>query len=263
MEVTRRIQWSCIIWAGLSVGGVVALMAVSNVAQVASEQQRFEVASVSLVSGDVPLEFTGGPGSATPGKMRYARVTLGNLIRDAFNVQRYQVEGPNWIDSASYTIQAKYPPTSTMEDFLAMLTNLLIDRFKLAYHRELLRGRGALRLAVSPPRDPTISSSGGGGWEKKAAGGTVKWTFANCDMVCLAGALGRSINGAGPVPIIDHTALAGKFDFAIEYPVTDRYGVQAQMMAALQEQLGLRLASIKAPTAYVIVDHVERQPLPN
>lgn len=60
-------------------------------------------------------------------------------------------------NTAMYEISAKIPPGTTREQFDHMLQNLLIERFKLAYHYEkkemavldLAIGKGALKMKAS------------------------------------------------------------------------------------------------------------------
>jgi len=72
----------------------------------------------------------------------------------------------------------------------------------------------------------------------------------------LAGQLGR--------PVIDRTGLAGAFDFKLEWTPdaaqADAAPVDAgpSLFTALQEQLGLKLESTKAPAEVIVIDHVER-----
>ena len=77
-------------------------------------------------------------------------------------------------------------------------------------------------------------------------------------------------------PLIDRTGLSGMFDVSVEsevpLPSTGATGVAApterastvaaNFLAAVNDQLGLKLQSVTAPVATLIVDHVE-QPSPN
>ncbi len=81
---------------------------------------------------------------------------------------------------------------------------------------------------------------------------------------------------SGPLerPVIDETGLPGKYDWTL-YWTPERQGAQAaagaastgdsgpDLFTALQEQLGLRLVSKKAPVEVVVVDHMEKVPSGN
>ena len=59
-------------------------------------------------------------------------------------------------------------------------------------------------------------------------------------------------------PVVNHTGIAGTFDFHLEYAVdeTDAFGLP--IAAALQQQLGLRLEAASGPRELLIIEHVER-----
>jgi uncharacterized protein (TIGR03435 family) len=69
-------------------------------------------------------------------------------------------------------------------------------------------------------------------------------------------------------PVVDRTALTGTYDWAMEFiderdghiPPSDAEGLDFK--GALEKQLGMKLASTKAPFDFLIVDHVE-QPTEN
>jgi len=70
-------------------------------------------------------------------------------------------------------------------------------------------------------------------------------------------------------PVLDHTGLSGMFDFQIEFLVELRRGGDAKpesaaetsgvpIFTALQQQLGLKLESAKAPVPVLVIDRVEK-----
>jgi uncharacterized protein (TIGR03435 family) len=75
---------------------------------------------------------------------------------------------------------------------------------------------------------------------------------------------GRTMQGIadnlqGPVgrPIIDKTGLSGSYAFTLDMAGFDDPGPGA-IFTALQEQLGLKLESSRAPINMLIVDRIER-----
>ena len=75
--------------------------------------------------------------------------------------------------------------------------------------------------------------------------------------------------GAGR-PVRDMTGIQGRFDFTLNVLGTETASVEnfkRTMMAwdtifsALQEQLGLRLASAKGPVENLTIEHAEKPPL--
>jgi uncharacterized protein (TIGR03435 family) len=64
-------------------------------------------------------------------------------------------------------------------------------------------------------------------------------------------------------PVLDRTGLIGEFDFDVDYERDpDASGNAAlagsTMMSAFQEQLGLKLESVKAPVEVLVIDHAEQ-----
>jgi uncharacterized protein (TIGR03435 family) len=102
-------------------------------AQAEANAPQFEVASVKtnkLNNGLVNLGARGGQLSASG-------VSLRLLIRQAYQVQEDQIlNGPSWLDSDRFDIQAKAEGDASREQIALMLRALLADRFKLTVHRE-------------------------------------------------------------------------------------------------------------------------------
>jgi len=111
---------------------------------------KFEVASIRQnISGAVnPFNATTRVNSS--GRVTATNLTLRELIRDAYGFQRQPLRlilgGPRWIDEERYDINAKAerPFTSAYRDgalpseAVAMLRSLLVERFKLQAHLEIV-----------------------------------------------------------------------------------------------------------------------------
>ncbi|HLH16721.1 MAG TPA: TIGR03435 family protein [Bryobacteraceae bacterium] len=126
----------------------------------------FEVASVKPSAppgaGSTMIGTGGGPGTPDPSRATYNRLTLHQLLAIAYSVHGYQVRGPAWLDTERSDIVAKVPPAATRDDAGPMLQNLLIERFKMAVHKEtkeapiyaLLTAKNGPKLAESPKSAP-------------------------------------------------------------------------------------------------------------
>ncbi len=104
---------------------------------------------------------SGGPGSNDPSRVSYRGATVTSLLMTAYEVKRYQISGPAWMDQDRWDITAKVPEGASKEDTKIMLQNLLADRFKVTLHREKkempvydLVTKGNVKLTESPEDPP-------------------------------------------------------------------------------------------------------------
>jgi uncharacterized protein (TIGR03435 family) len=220
------------------------------------------------------------------------------LIRFAYDIKSDDQlpKEPGWIASEKFDIDTKVedseveamgklPPDQKLEQYRLMVQSLLAERFKLRVStrtKELpvyalvvaKNGPHLTPVNVSPEqqvrRMPTLT--GGSRGELKA--GAVS-------MAIFTGWLsGRPDTGNRVV--IDATGLKGSYDFTLNWTPDDVHIAQfngagagqgpantsppessgLSIFTALQEQLGLKLKSRKAPVEVLVIDHVER-PSPN
>jgi uncharacterized protein (TIGR03435 family) len=144
--------------------GCVTVFAIVAFAQAPAPKLEFEVASIKPAPPMTPALMQSG-------KMHIgmnidnARVDIGGmpimaLLPQVFRVKQYQVAGAstsdfmNMMNMERWDILAKIPEGGTQEQVPDMLLALLVDRFKLAYHREtkqlpvygLVVGKGGAKL---------------------------------------------------------------------------------------------------------------------
>jgi len=248
---------------------------------------QFEVASVKPSPPPLPGRFVqtvvrGGPGSSDPGRATFENVDLFSLIAMAYDIQRYQLSGPEWLSAARFDIAAKIPQGATRDQYRLMLQNLLAERFKLAVHHEtkeirvyeLVVAKNGPKLkesTVDPaaadngPQPPPLGSSLPPGYNGPRA---MQFTKVSMErfVANLGGQLGQ--------PVTDGTGLKGNYDIKLRWT-----GLQApaasepadiggadslpSIFSALQEQLGLKLEPRKAPIEYIVVDKAEKVPTEN
>ena len=82
--------------------------------------QQFEVASIKPAE-PMPMGMMRIGMNADPGILRYTNVSLKDCIRAAYRVKDFQVEGPDWLGSARFDIQAKFPAGATEDQVPEML----------------------------------------------------------------------------------------------------------------------------------------------
>ncbi len=130
-------QRPIVLWATLTVA------AAAQTPSPAPSGPAFEVASVKPAvqpeRGPVFCLVPCSPGerltlSGTRVDIRYT--SLFKLIYTAYRVKPYQVNGPEWIKTQRFDIEAKTPAGASADQLPEMMQALLADRFKLAIHRE-------------------------------------------------------------------------------------------------------------------------------
>jgi uncharacterized protein (TIGR03435 family) len=232
----------------------------------------------------------GGPGTAGPTRIEY-RLPMTFLVMTAYKISYFQLSGPDWINSEMYDIVAKVPPGATKEQCSLMLQSLLAERFKLQIHREmkdlptfslvLAKNGPKLKLHVEAPQPadparPPADVSGplktdpdgypvlSPGRHMANVAGHNRLRIENKDLVWLveelSGQLGRPVN--------DETGLKGQYDFALfwlseSFLATAGRDRGPDLIAAVQEQLGLKLEEKKGPVELIVIDHVEKTPTEN
>jgi uncharacterized protein (TIGR03435 family) len=242
----------------------------------------FEEASVK------PTERCSMQNSIDPGRIALNGDPLKLVLMEAFQVKTDQILGPSWLDSDCFVILAKMPEGATKDQLPAMLQALLVERFKLAAHKEThSAAEYALRVDKSGPKfresDPNLNAA------DKIAGRIL--FHSSLEVSGFKGAMtiarfASLLSGNLGSPVEDLTGLTGKYDIDVSWardPGLEKAGQFAQAMAqsgsggaaastpsgladlftALRETLGLRLEARKAQVEVVVIGHLERVPAEN
>jgi uncharacterized protein (TIGR03435 family) len=184
----------------------------------------------------------GGPGTPDPGRFTTENFPLIGLIAQAYDVKRFQVSGPGWMESTRFDISAKVPAGTTKEQFRLMLQNLLAERFHMALHREkkdmpmyeLVVAKGGPKLQESapvdetpakdapPPEPPKMDKEGfpvlpagrpGGMLMGIGPGGRARLQAMGQTMDEFINMLSNHLDR----PVTDGTGLKGKYDFRLSF----------------------------------------------
>jgi uncharacterized protein (TIGR03435 family) len=226
----------------------------------------------------VPDPNAGGPcsGSRTinPGRIVITRATLNYLISLAYGVggvgevQTHNCRnairmnllsgGPDWAASRQFDIEALIPGgTPAAEPRLrTMLQNLLTERFKLQIRKDarevavyfLFAGRNGPKLSALKEGESTA----GGGLVLQPGGAAL--ISEKGPLTKLANRLSTAVNR----PVLDRTGIAGNFEVQLLFaPTTEYFSImgyaapdptaQPSLFTALEEELGLKLESARAP----------------
>jgi len=87
--------------------------------------------------------------------------------------------------------------------------------------------------------------------------GRTRWTFGGFKISSLASQLSRVLG----IHVIDKTGITDQFVFTFEFARdADVDGQSVSVGTALEEQLGLKLTSTRAPRGFLVIDSIERPP---
>ena len=272
----------------------VALHAPAFAQATAGRQESSPILEASFEVASVKRNIEGGPTTFNPqatGQFTVINFPFQTLISAAYQLQPYQVLGaPSWAREERYDINAKldpkiavrlqpdgYPPTWALA-----LRNLLAERTGLTFHREtrelpiyeLVMARAdrqpgpnlqpakadcdALRVESEaaaragrpspyPPRTDTWTPCG----LRTAPGRIVSGGYGFAEFM-------RELSVRVGRQVVDRTGLNGRWDFFVTFAPDDSQNADTpHLFTALQEQLGLKLESARAPVNVFVIDRVE------
>ncbi len=206
------------------------------------------------------------------------------LIMTAYNLSQKPIVGePLPGDSDLFDLDAKIDPADlpatplTYLQLAEMLQPVLADRFQLRVHHEMriqpvynivfakdgLKMKKAAPPALTTPgnSEPTNGAPLGGCYHTSVGNGLR--VMHDCDMNDIR----RILEGPSGRYLIDKTGLTGRYDFELHWtpddtPADSPLGGGPSIFTAVEEQLGLKLESAKAPVDVLVIDSA-RLPTPN
>jgi uncharacterized protein (TIGR03435 family) len=220
------------------------------------------------------------------GRLSATAITVGALLRIAYRIQPYQLVGlPDSIGTRRYDIAARADDNPSPPQ-QALIRTLLKERFKMTVHNEtrempvfaLVAARSDERLGTKlikssrdcvayfagphpppePGRTPTCATRIGPG---NLYGSAIPMTTLAASIAPFVGRF-----------TVDKTGLAGGYDVELAWnpeqmspgpsgapsPDAPPNSAGPSIFTALQEQLGLKLVSDKAPVTVLVVDRLEQ-----
>jgi uncharacterized protein (TIGR03435 family) len=207
--------------------------------------------------------------------------TLTGLVLAAYGLRTFQVSGASTLpDKAEmdqlYDIEARAPGEGvpTIDQVRQMLRTLLADRFQLKFHREtkelpvydLVIGNNPPKLKPSTPEEETKTDV------LTASSQSMRLKYTDVAISELVIRIATQFD----CPLLDKTGLAGGYDFTLEYtprrPDTTKLAPEEaaafarlgppdegmSIVAALQQQLGLKVVQAKEQLEILVIDHAER-----
>ena len=204
------------------------------------------------------------------------RTNLNDLIAFAYGLHTKQIMGaPDWFGTQLYDIDGvpDAPGQPNIKQMGIMVQKLLADRCQLKFHHET-RELSVYAIVVSP---------GGSKLAKTAATEANQQGFffrglgdlvvRNMNMTEFASWMQSSVMDK---PVVDQTGLKDKYDFELKWTPDDSQFQQFRgavpmntppstdpnappsLYTAVQETLGLKFESTKAPDDVIVIDHVEK-----
>jgi uncharacterized protein (TIGR03435 family) len=283
--------------AVMSAIAIAALVANIDRLQAGAQQSttgvRFEVASIKRNTLNDRIVVT----QSRNGRYTIRGFTLGMLVRQAYQVQDFQViGGPEWVETERFDIQATEPaldPSAAAGPVAPgpgqprpqdlMLRALLEERFALTVHKEtrerpvyaivLARSDGRLGPGLKSTSVDCVTARG-----LEACGTNVGPGYIRARGVTMAqlatafsrlGVTGASLNRL----IVDRSGLEGRYDAELKFtpeivpdlgPGPLPNGLPPidpngpSIFTAVQEQLGLKLDAQRGPVDVLVIDRVER-----
>jgi len=249
----------------------------------------FEAAAIRLnTSGERDAQFDDDPG----GRFTARNTPLYRLIREAYRISESQlVDAPEWTRTERFDVNAKLEREAPIVrggqtgERQKALQSLLAERFKLAVHREtrqvpmyalvMARADRTLGPRLKPSSTDCSPETMQGRIAAAQAGLTVPGrcgTRVSAGIVSFGGyplsEFARVFQYGGR-NVIDRTGLTGNWEVEVTFtpdPTELRPGQEPPpfdpdkpaLSTALQEQLGLKLESIRGPMEVLVVDRVEK-----
>jgi uncharacterized protein (TIGR03435 family) len=230
----------------------------------------FEVATIK------PAGVSPGLGlNVTATELRAGSISLAGLITFTFELHLTQVSGlPGWAETEGYEIVAKLPQEGDPSDgqIRTMLKNLLQSRFGLSFHTEKRElsvytisigkdGPAGIKMVKNTTNGARVGSQGLG-----------RTLFSGVTMAGFAGQLQLRVLDR---PVIDRTGLTDRYDFTLNWRPDEFQFPRASaaqrasavaagadalpdLFTAVQEQLGLKLDTTKAPVDVLVIDKVSK-----
>lgn len=221
----------------------------------------------------------------TPDGLRGTGVTAQFLLYEGYGGinKNLVINEPAWAGTDGFDIDAKVLPADvptlakmTFEQRRTMFQAILTDRFKLTVHHEtrempvyiLTVAKGGPKFKEYVPEE----HSDGSPQRRGTMVNNGKITSTDAQMSTLVTILSRNLGRT----VIDKTGLKGDYDFTLVYnpddggvasaprppdgstPTAGAPDPGASIFTALQEQMGLKLESTKAPVDVVVIDHIEK-----
>jgi uncharacterized protein (TIGR03435 family) len=210
------------------------------------------------------------------GMLNTTATSVSDLIKFAYGVHPKQiVGGPAWMESDKFDVTGKpdTPGIPNVPQLQMMIQKLLADRFQLAFHKDkrelnvyaIIVTKTGSKITKADPSPLAVPGFAGGGQRGMNVRNSTIAEFAG---ILQANVLDR--------PVIDQTGFGlDRFNFILKWtpdgaqlqgagappnalPTVPDAEAPPDIFTAFQQQLGLKLDSVKAPVDALVIDKVEK-----
>ena len=175
------------------------------------------------------------------------------IISRAYNLTDDRVSGPSWLDSQCFDIKAKGPASAPDDEVMAMLRELLKERFHLAA-QQTSEERPVFALVVD--KGGVKMRGENDAWSKPPLdGGRILFMAKHLPDLC------ERLGKVTERPVVDETHLTGAFIIALSYlpPSVD----PGDIFTAVSEQLGLKLRPQRGDVSVLKITSIAKVPAKN
>ena len=197
-------------------------------------------------------------------------VTVLRVLTFAYDLHEKQISGgPSWMSSDRFEIVIKpdTPGQPNIQQMKQLLQKALVDRFQIKFHNEK---RELSVYAITLPANAKHKMT-----ESASAGNLPNLAYPRAGLLPARNTtmtdFAQSLQGAVlDRPVINQTKLEGRFDFTLDWMPDEfqfaSFGPRPPMpdngkpniFPAIQDQLGLKLESTKAPADVMVIDKLEK-----
>jgi uncharacterized protein (TIGR03435 family) len=176
-------------------------------------------------------------------------ISLAALLPYAFRVKEHQIVAPAWVRESMWSVSATLPAGAKPDQAPDMMRNLLVERFKLAFHREkrekqaytLSVAEGGSTLTAASPDDfqawdgsfpgfsfrgPLQSGAAITGRIVSGANCSRRYEFVPLPMAALADALTTFL----AKPVADNTGMQGSYRVILNLPAEAEAGILVNLI---------------------------------
>jgi uncharacterized protein (TIGR03435 family) len=247
-------------------------------AQIASQSApalHFDVVSLKIASDQNHFETIP---ERSPGRFNWTTQGF-NLVEYAYGLQAWQISGDTAPLATVYQVEATTSPSATEDEERRMVQSLLLDRFEMVTHRStkiadgyiLAQGKSGPQMLeasggdVPPLPDPLRTLCGNPPRVEDWVTAILTKKGATAIRGCRATMthLSEELEQVLGITVLDRTKLEGRYYFAFEYATDADPSVPAPNLPDALSPLGLKLAKYKGPVQTLVIDHVEKTPIPN